>query len=134
MLCCAHLFGFGHPNSSMVGVGALCLEIDCHVFVDAVSMLPMQQCRQVSSRRDNVSYSEAKREKSLKGLPNYNLEINPVYIEKFALDVVSAHRFVRRIGKPAKNYKAMGRQNYRGRRQKFGSGKFGKGDGRIEGN
>ena len=40
-----------------------------------------------------------------------------MYIDKFALDVVSAHRFVRRIGKPAKDYKAMGRQNYRGRRQ-----------------
>ena len=93
-----------------------CLEIDCHVFVGAVHF----RCNNVdkgSGRRDNVSYSEAKREKSLKGLPNYNLEINPVYIEKFALDVVSAHRFVRRIGKPAKDYIAMGRQNYRGRRQ-----------------
>ena len=57
-------------------------------------------------------------EKSFKGLLNYNLEINPVYIEKFWKCVM--HRFVRRIGKPAKNYKAMGRQNYRGRRQKVG--------------
>jgi len=65
---------------------------------------------------ENLSYSEAKREKILKGLPNYNMEINPTYIDMFALDVVSAHKFVRRIGKPSKDYKAMGRRNYKGKR------------------
>ena len=44
------------------------------------------------------------------------MEHNPAYIEMFALDVVSAHKFIRRIGKPAVDYKKMERKDYRGRR------------------
>merc|ERR1712072_166179 len=66
---------------------------------------------------DSMSYSEAKREKQLKGIPDYNMEHNPAYIEMFALDVVSAHKFIRRIGKPAVDYKKMERKHYRGQRE-----------------
>ena len=58
-----------------------------------------------------------KREKQLKGIPDYNMEHNPAYIEMFALDVVSAHKFIRRIGKPAVDYKKMERKHYRGQRE-----------------
>ena len=66
---------------------------------------------------DSMSYSEAKREKQLKGIPDYNMEHNPAYIEMFALDVVSAHKFIRRIGKPAVDYTKMERKHYRGQRE-----------------